>query len=287
MAIIVTGAVVRLTASGLGCPTWPECVDGSIVPTSAQTQAWHKYVEFGNRLLTFVLVILAIAAIAAALLDARRRKASGLPRRSVLTALAFVPIAGTFAQALLGGVTVLTGLNPATVGSHFLLSMAIVAGCVALVVRSADQGDSPIEWTAPRAARVLAWLLVAVSAAVVVMGVIVTGTGPHSGDAEMPERFAFDPRSVSWLHADVVLLFIGLVVGLLVALYVAGGPASAIRRTWILVVIAVVQGVIGYSQYFSGLPVVLVTLHVLGSTLVWVTALSIPPAMRNRGVAVG
>ncbi len=283
MAIVVTGAVVRITSSGLGCPTWPECVDGSITPTSDQAQQWHKYIEFGNRLLTFVLLILAVAAVVAAIIDARRRARAGLPRRNVLLALAFVPIAGTFAQAILGGITVLTGLNPATVGSHFLLSMAIIAGCVALVVRSADPGDQPIGWLAPRAIRALSWVLVAVSGAVVVLGVVVTGSGPHGGDATSPVRFPFDPRTVSWLHADVVLLFIGLIIGLLVALYVAGGPAGALRRTWLLAAIAVAQGILGYSQYFTGLPIVLVGLHVTGSALVWVAALSIPPALRTRG----
>ncbi len=118
--IVVTGAVVRITASGLGCPTWPECVDGSITPTSAQEESWHKYIEFGNRLLTFVLVLLAVAAIVAALADGRRRRAGGLPSRRALTLLAFVPILGTVAQAVLGGITVLTGLHPLTVGAHLL-----------------------------------------------------------------------------------------------------------------------------------------------------------------------
>ncbi len=282
MAIVVTGAIVRITGSGLGCPTWPECVDGSVLPTSTQAEEWHKYVEFGNRLLTFALVILAIAAIAAALYDRHRRRSANLPARRVLTLLAFVPIVGTFAQAILGGVTVLTGLNPATVGSHFLLSMAIIAGCFALVARSADNGDSPPAWLAPRPVRALARILVAVSALVVLLGVIVTGSGPHAGDAGKVTRFDLDPRTVSWLHADVVLLFLGLVVGLLVALYVAQGPRAAISRTWILVAIAITQGVIGYGQYFSGLPAVLVGLHVLGSTIVWVAVLSIPFSLRTR-----
>jgi cytochrome c oxidase assembly protein subunit 15 len=283
-AIVVTGAVVRLTGSGLGCPTWPECIEGSYTPTARQTQAWHKYVEFGNRMLTFALVVLAVAAIAGAVVDARRRKAAGAPRRPVLLWLAVVPIVGTFAQAVLGGVTVLTGLHPATVSAHFLLSMAIIAGVVALVVRAGDPGDRPLRPLAPRPVTVLAWVLVAVSAAVVLMGAVVTGSGPYSGDAASENRYSFDPRTVSWLHADVVLLFIGLVVGLIVALAVLRGPAAAQRRTWLLLAVAIMQGALGYTQYFAGEPVALVALHVSGATVMWAVVLFIPSTLRTRGI---
>ncbi len=286
VGIVVTGAVVRVTGSGLGCPTWPECVDGSYVPQSRQEESWHKYVEFGNRMLTFVLVVAAIAAIAAAMWDRRARKTAGLePRRSILL-LAFIPFVGTFAQAILGGVTVRTGLHPATVSAHFLLSMVVIAGVVILVVRAGDFGDQPIVQLVSAAVRGLAYALVAASAAVVLLGVLVTGSGPHSGDADSENRYPFDPRTISWLHADVVLLFIGLAIGLLVLLYVINGPRSAITRTWLLVGIAAAQGVVGYSQYFSGLPAALVATHVLGAGLVWVAVLFIPAALRTRGVAV-
>jgi cytochrome c oxidase assembly protein subunit 15 len=282
--IVVTGAIVRITESGLGCPTWPECVDGSIAPTAAQEESWHKYIEFGNRLLTFVLVILAVAAIVAALVDRRRRRREGLPGRPVLMVLAAIPIVGTVAQAVLGGITVLTGLHPSTVAAHFLLSMVIIAGVSALVVRSGDAGDRPLAWLVPRPVRVLAWLLVAVSALVVLLGVLVTGSGPHSGD-DSAERLGLDPRTVAWLHADVVLLFLGLTIGLLVTLSVLHGPRLALRRGWILLGIALSQGAIGYVQYFTGLPEVLVGLHVLGACLVWIATLFIPPALRTRGEA--
>jgi len=283
-AIIVTGAVVRLTGSGLGCPTWPQCTDGSYVPTHRQEQGWHKYIEFGNRTLTFVLVIVAVAAILAALWDARRRARAGLPARPALTVLAFVPFAATVAQAVLGGITVLTGLSPVSVSAHFSVSMVIVAGTVALVARSADPGDRPIVPLAPRPVRALAWALVAVTAVVVLLGVLVTGSGPHSGDATAENRYPFDPRTVSWLHADVVLLFLGLAVGLLVCLAVLRGPAQAQRRTWLLVGVAAAQGLLGYAQYFAGLPEVLVMIHVLGATVVWVAVLFIPPSLRTRGI---
>ena len=170
VGILVTGAVVRVTGSGLGCPTWPECVEGSYTPTSRQAESWHKYVEFGNRLLTFVLVVLAIAAIVAALWDRRARRRASLPPRPAIVVLALIPFIGTAAQAVLGGVTVLTGLHPATVSAHFLLSMAIVAGNVALVVRASDPGDRPISVLVPSPVRALAWALVAVTGVVVFLG---------------------------------------------------------------------------------------------------------------------
>jgi len=285
MAIIVTGAVVRLTGSGLGCPTWPECVEGSYVPTSRQEESWHKYVEFGNRLLTFVLVLLAVAAVVAVLVDRRRRLGSGGPPRWGLVALACIPLLGTVAQAILGGVTVLTGLHPTTVAAHFLVSMAIVAGCVALVLRSADPGDQPVTLLVRREVRWLTWLLIAVVGIVVVLGVITTGSGPHSGDAQAEHRFSFDPRTVAWLHADAVLFFLGLLVALLLALRLTDAPGRVRRSAWILLAVALAQGAIGYLQYFTGLPIILVGMHVLGAVCLWVAALWVLGVQRTRGVA--
>ncbi len=204
------------------------------------------------------------------------------PPRPVLLLLAAIPILGTVAQAVLGGITVLTGLHPSTVAAHFLLSMVIIAGVVALVVRSGDHGDRPVTWLAPPPVRVLAWLLVATSALVVALGVLVTGSGPHSGD-DTAERLGLDPRTIAWLHADVVLLFLGLIVGLLVVLSVLHGPRVALTRGWILLGVALSQGALGYLQYFTGLPEVLVGLHVLGACLVWIATLFIPSGLRTRG----
>ena len=284
MGIVVTGAIVRLTGSGLGCPTWPECVEGSYVPTARQEEAWHKYVEFGNRLLTFVLVILAIAAIVGALVDRSRRRRAGAPTRPAIVLLALIPIAGTAAQAVLGGITVLTGLHPATVAAHFLVSIAIIAGCTALVVRSGDPGDHPVTLLVRPAIRWLTWALVAVSAAVVVVGTIVTGSGPHSGDADAENRFSFDPRTVAWLHADLVLLFLGLLVGLIVALHVTDAPRRARQAAWLLLAVAIAQGIVGYTQYFTGLPVAAVTVHVIGAVVTWVLTLLLLAPQRTRGI---
>ena len=273
VGIVVTGGIVRLTGSGLGCPTWPECVEGSYTPTARQEESWHKLVEFGNRLLTFVLALLALAAIVGAIVWMVRRRGRGLPNRGLLLALAAVPLVGTIVQAVLGGITVLTGLNPWAVSGHFLVSIAIIAGCVVLVDRARQVADRPRRLTVHRAIRLLTIALVAVTAVVVVLGVIVTGSGPHSGDADTEARFGVDPRTVAWLHADAVLLFLGLLVGLLVALRLVRAHRLIVRRAQWLLVIALAQGLIGYVQYFTGLPWVMVALHMLGACLVWVAVL--------------
>jgi len=282
-AIVVTGATVRVTGSGLGCPTWPQCIEGSYIPTVHQEQAWHKYVEFGNRSLTFILVLLAAAALIAAIVDQRRRVANGGQSRKLLLALAAIPILGTFAQAILGGITVLTGLSPLTVASHFGVSMLLIAGCVALVVRSGDEGDAPATLLVRPEIRKLTWVLLAITGLVVMLGTIVTGSGPHSGDAKAENRFNFDPRMISWLHADVVLLFIGLLIALLLALHLTKGPRKALVLAWTLVGISVAQASVGYTQYFTGLPIILVLIHVTGAVGLWVAILFMPSTERTRG----
>ncbi len=275
--IIVTGVVVRLTDSGLGCPTWPQCVPGSYTPTPHQAQEWHKYIEFGNRLLTFVLVIIAIAVVAVAIVNAVSTRRRGLHVRRDVLLLAFVPFLGTVAQAVLGGITVITGLNPYTVSAHLLVSMAIVAGSVALVVRSRVVPPRPL--IVPPLVNALAWTLVVASAAVVFVGVIVTGSGPHSGDSTAT-RLPVDTRTVAWFHADLVLLFLGLLIGLIVTLAVVHAPRAALRTAILLLIIALAQGALGYTQYFLGVPELLVALHVTGATVLWVTVLFIPSTLR-------
>ena len=282
-AIVVTGAVVRLTGSGLGCPTWPECVEGSYVPVARQAEAWHKYVEFGNRLLTFAVGIIAILTVVAAVMYTVRRARSGDSMRYSILWLGIAPLAGTFAQAVLGGITVLTGLNPVTVGLHFLLSIALIAAAVALVARARDIGDVPVTYLARKEVRVYTWALIAVTMLVVIMGVVTTGSGPHSGDAESEHRFPFDPRTVSWLHADIVLLFIGMLIGYLILLRVTSSPSRTWRTALTLAGITVVQAIVGYTQYFAGLPVLLVTIHVTLACLLWITVLFLPSTLRTRG----
>ena len=272
--IVVTGGLVRVTGSGLGCPTWPQCAPGSYTPTERQAESWHKYVEFGNRTLTFVLAIVAVATLVAV--------ATHTPRRPRLIALAAVPLLGTVAQAVLGGITVLTGLNPWTVAGHMLVTMAIIAACTVLLSRAQDPGDGPAVPLVRPEIRVLSRALVAVTAVVVVMGTAVTGSGPHSGDADTEARFPFDPRTVSWLHADVVLLFLGLTVGMILALHLTGAARVSLRRAWWLLAVSLAQGLVGYVQYFAGLPWVVVVVHLLGSTLVWIAVIRLHLSLRRR-----
>lgn len=286
--IIVTGAIVRVTGSGLGCPNWPDCANGSITPTPYQEESWHKYVEFGNRTLTFLLVALSIAALVGSIIVVVRRRGrvfSG-PKSRTLLLLSAIPFLGTFAQAVLGGITVLTGLNPFIVAGHFLVSIALVAGCVNLVVRSNESGATPRP-LAPMPVLWLARVLVVVSAAVVTMGTIVTGSGPHSGDAQTPNRLGFDPRTVAWLHADIVLLFVGLLIGLIVAIHLVKAPRRTRNLAWTLLAITIWQGLIGYTQYFTGVPWLLVTVHVIGAVLLWIVVLFLLLSMQDRGKALG
>lgn len=284
IAIIVTGGIVRLTGSGLGCPTWPRCTDGSYVPTSTQDEGFHKFIEFGNRTLTFVLGLLALAAVYAAWRHRRDSRAAGRAPRPVLLWLAAVPLVGTAGQGVLGGITVLTGLSPLIVGAHLLVSMGIVAGCVVLVVRAGEPGDVPVVpvvrvelvWAA-RAALVLA-------AAVVVLGVLVTGSGPHAGDADVP-RLGLDPQTMSWVHADTVMLYLGVLVASWLGARLTDASRTYRRAVLVALAVALAQGVVGYAQYFTGLPWVVVAIHLLGASLVWAATVRIPLATRTRGDA--
>ena len=258
IGIVVTGGLVRLTGSGLGCPTWPQCVPGSFTPVPHQEQGIHKLIEFGNRTLTSVVGIAAILVILAVWRWA--------PQRRSLRLLSFLPLLGVVAQAVLGGVTVLTHLHPATVASHFLLSMLIVM-VSALLVHRAGEGDAAPTPLVRGEVSLLARVTVGVGAVVLALGTVVTGSGPHSGDAAHPTRFGFDPRSVSWLHADAVMLFLGLVVAVLVAVRLTTDEAGP-RRAWTAVlVVTLAQGLVGYTQYFTALPEALVAVHMLGACL--------------------
>jgi heme a synthase len=269
-ALVVTGAAVRLTGSGLGCPTWPRCTDQSYTTTAAM--GVHGVIEFGNRLLGIALGIIALACFVAALLER--------PRRRSLILLALAVGLGIPGQGVVGGITVLTDLNPWVVGLHFLLSMALVAGAYALWRRSAE-GDEPARPLVPGSVRTLARLTALVAAAVLVLGVVVTGSGPHAGDGHA-KRNGLDPQQIAQAHADVVFLLIGLSVALWFALRAVSAPAAAVRAALALVVIELTQGLIGFVQYFTHLPVLLVGAHMLGATLVWIAVLAVLWSLRTR-----
>lgn len=262
-AIVVTGASVRLTGSGLGCSTWPECTPGSFTPTPEQPESpLHAWIEFGNRLLTFVLLLNALILFIAILKSGRRE----------LRKLGAVQILGILAQGILGGITVLTGLNPATVSAHFLLSIILIAAALSLRQRAHDK--TPTEITLNRISKRLARLVLALTALVIFVGTIVTGSGPHAGD-DLAERFPLDPKTMSWIHADLVIALIGLTVALLIAVKL--GEAEVNREPFgrlvkVFLGVSLAQGLIGYTQYFTGLPEFLVAAHILGSILVWLSA---------------
>ena len=262
VGIVVTGGAVRLTASGLGCPNVPRCTDTSLVPTAEMGA--HGVIEFGNRMLTFVLA----AAVVIALVTGWRAG-----RRDLLRAAALL-LLGILAQALLGAVTVVTGLNPVTVMAHFLLSMVLIAVAVWAHELTGTDAGRPAP-AVPPAVRWGGQALLAVVAVTLAAGTVVTGTGPHSGDEDAKDRLPFDLATVTQVHADLVFLLLGLAVGLLVALRAAGANSLLGRRAFGLLGVILAQGTVGYVQYLTDLPVVLVGIHVLGATLVWVTALRV------------
>ena len=269
-AIVVTGGAVRLTGSGLGCPTWPECTPGSYTPKPYQVEEQVKvWIEFGNRLLTFVLVFAAIIVVLSVLAAGRKD----------LRGLALGQVLGIVGQGVLGGVTVLTGLHPATVAAHFLLSIILIAGATSLRA----QRFAPFEKEDPAPlVKKIATAHIAISFLVLFLGTLVTGTGPHAGDATS-ERFPFDLRTMAWLHADVVIALFGTTLALFV---VHGVSSHTKKRLRIFLVIALGQGLIGYVQWFSNLPELLVGFHLVGSTLVWIASwrvwLSVTKRMESK-----
>ncbi|MGO1165655.1 MAG: COX15/CtaA family protein [Janibacter sp.] len=258
IGIVITGGLVRLTGSGLGCPTWPQCVPGSYVPTHEQEEGIHKLIEFGNRTLTGLLGFVALALLIALYTGARGRteliKGTG------------VVLVGIAAQAIVGGITVLTGLNPWIVAFHFLCSMLLIAVSSWLVWRHRQAPGRTHSLVHPLVDRIV-WALVAVAAVVLVLGTIVTGSGPHSGDAEAPARTGFDPRTISWLHADSVMLFVGIVVAVWLGAKLTGRTPAPARAWLVVLVVTLAQGLIGYVQYLTNLPETLVLAHMLGASL--------------------
>lgn len=271
--IIVSGGLVRLTGSGLGCPTWPQCVPGSYVPVPHQEQGIHKFIEFGNRTLTGVLGVAALLAVIAVWQVAPRRH---LKRDSLLV------LGGIVLQALLGGLTVLAGLHPVTVATHFLVS----AGLVAIATRlhlTRHEPDVAARSLVPSLVRQLGTVTCLVAAIVLTLGTVVTGSGPHSGDADTPARFGLDPRTISWLHADAVMLFVGLVVATWVAVRLTGSDDSRAAGAWgAVLLVTVAQGVVGYAQYLTDLPWLLVLGHMLLAALLVVTLTRAMVALRTR-----
>jgi cytochrome c oxidase assembly protein subunit 15 len=247
IGIVVTGAVVRLTGSGLGCPTWPKCTDESYVAHEAL--GVHGVIEFGNRMLTYVLAAIAITVVVAV-----------WNRRGVIRNLAITIACGVPLQGVIGGITVLTELNPYVVALHLLASMAMVGLCVWLL----DELRSPVREAAPRAVRIASWVTFALGWVTLWLGTVVTGSGPHSGDLDS-RRTGLDPALMSHIHAYAVY---ALIAATLVTLWLGRKHAYVRNVTIVLLIIELAQGLIGWVQYLTDLPVVLVGFHMLGAALI-------------------
>jgi cytochrome c oxidase assembly protein subunit 15 len=256
-ALIVTGGAVRLTGSGLGCPTWPECTPGSYTPIANQAEGQlHAWIEFGNRLLTFALFFAAIATIIAVFRSHRRD----------LRFLALTQIIGILAQGVLGGITVLTNLNPLSVASHFILSIFLVAAATSLHSRRRH----PFVRTSSSHVRIsqLSLTHLILTFTVIVVGTLVTGSGPHAGDIDAP-RLSLNIQHVAYIHGGLVIALL-----LLTLFYYLQSDHRYETRRWLVIFffISLAQGAIGYIQYIQGVPELLVGTHLLGSSLVWIAA---------------
>ncbi|GAA1035694.1 COX15/CtaA family protein [Virgisporangium ochraceum] len=272
VGIVITGGAVRLTGSGLGCPTWPRCTEDSFVTTPEM--GIYGVIEFGNRLLTYVVGLIALLGLVSALLQRRRS------RRTVL--LAGAVLAQIPAQAVVGGITVLTDLNPWVVGCHFLVSMVIIGFTYALW-RSAIADTAPLDrptWAAPRALRHLGLAVLAATAVTLFLGVVVTGSGPHAGDADA-RRDGLDPEAVTQLHADGVFLLVGLSLGVLFAVWAVDAPRVVRRAAAVLLLVELAQGLVGLVQYVTDLPRLLVAAHMAGSCAVLLAALAVYANLRR------
>ena len=256
-ALVVTGGAVRLTGSGLGCPTWPECTPGSYTPVPHQVQGQlHAWIEFGNRLLTFALFFAAVATVIAVFRSHRRD----------LRFLAITQILGIFAQGVLGGITVLTHLNPLAVASHFILSIFLIAAATSLHSRR----KQPFVRTSSPQVRISRFSIfhLLLTFAVIVIGTLVTASGPHAGDINAP-RLRLNIENIAYIHGGLVAILL-----IFTALFsISPDQRYETRRSIsIFFVLSLAQGVIGYIQYIKGVPELLVGSHLLGSTLVWIAA---------------
>lgn len=255
--LVVTGGAVRITGSGLGCPTWPKCTDLSYTPVRHQPQGQiHVWIEFGNRLLTIALLLVALLAMSAVI----------LLKRGDIKALAIGQVVGILAQIPLGGITVLTHLNPISVAAHFMLSIILIAAATSLFER---RRSTPALYPHPaKAFPILAPVHLMLTALVVMAGTIVTGSGPNAGDYSAP-RFHIRLQTIVAIHADLVIALMLITI----IFYLAASNSPFLRRRIaIFGIISLLQGGIGFLQYYQGLPELLVGAHLLGVTLVWISA---------------
>jgi cytochrome c oxidase assembly protein subunit 15 len=271
VVIIVTGGAVRLTGSGLGCDTWPKCTDDSLFATPEQ--GLHGAIEFGNRMLTYVLS----AAVGWAIIAVRSVK----PRRRGLTRLAWAQFWIVMGNAVIGGVTVWAGLNPWSVAGHFLRATALPTVATVTGVRT-HEGDGAPRQRVPRPVRKLSWAIVAVSAVLITLGTTVTGSGKHAGDSSDVPRMPWDWAAAAHIHAIAAWVVCALAVAMWLVLRVVDAPDDTRARARDLLLVVLLQGVLGYVQYFTGVPELLVGAHMLGSSLMWIAVLRLALSLRER-----
>jgi len=271
--IVVTGGAVRLSGSGLGCETWPKCSSDSLVATSAM--GVHGAIEFSNRMLTWVLS----AAVGWTIVAAR----SVTPRRRPLSRLAWGQFWLVMGNGVVGGVTVLAKLNPYTVAAHFLAASALLT-VAALTWLRAREGDAAARPLVGKPVRQLAWGLTGLTGVLIVVGTVVSGAGPHAGDSRNVPRMPVDWETVAQLHADLAWAVVALTLALWFVLRAVDAPPAARRRARDLFLVLLSQGALGYVQYFTGLPEVVVGFHLLGSSLVWIAVLRLLLSVRDRGL---
>nr|WP_308364259.1 MULTISPECIES: COX15/CtaA family protein [unclassified Streptomyces] len=271
VAIVVTGGAVRLTGSGLGCDTWPKCTDDSLIATPAQ--GFHGAIEFGNRMLTYVLS----AAVGWAIIAARSAK----PWRHPLTRLGWLQFAIVMANAVLGGITVMTGLNPYSVAGHFLLATSLITVTTVTWQRTREADTAPRP-RVPGPVRKLSWALLATTFVLIAAGTVVTGTGPHAGDRSEIKRMPLDWAGTAHVHAVAAWLACALAVAMWLVLRVVDAPVDTRARARDLLIVLLAQGAIGYVQFFTELPEALVAAHMLGSCLVWISVLRVALSLRER-----
>jgi len=263
-AIIVSGGAVRVTGSGLGCPDWPTCADGRLAPQLFEASAGHATIEYVNRLVTGLVSVVVIVAVLGSL--------ARTPRRRDLVWLSVGLVGGVLGQIVLGGITVLTKLHPVAVQSHFLLSLVILACAVVLHWRAGPGPERAGVPTSPLLVRTLSRVTVGLLVPAIVAGTVLTGTGPHGGDPKA-QRFALDPRRVAQVHGVLVEVFTAALLASLVVAWRRGASRRALGRGSVAVGVAAAQSALGYTQYLTGVPAVLVGVHILGATAVWVAVL--------------
>ncbi len=275
--IAVTGAIVRVTASGLGCPTWPQCFPGSFVPvTHPEVPRIHQAVEFGNRMITFAVVLTAFAVVVAVYRAHRRRE---------VLVYAWLMPASTVVQAVIGGITVRTGLLWWTVAIHLVASMTMVWLAVLLYVKIGEPDQGVLHLVVPKALRALTFVSAVVLAAVLVTGTLVTAAGPHAGDKSIARpvaRLQVEITTLVHAHSSLLWIYLSLLVGLCFGLAAVAAPRSVRIRLYVLLALVCAQALVGVVQFFTGVPAALVAVHVAGAAACTAGTAALWASMRQR-----